>query len=84
MEDQGGEEVRVVFEWNFLQDIGFPSEDVERCLQESVEAVLATAMWDEIMVPQWINDICEKSMKALMELNRPYKFIGMFPSYFLI
>ena len=76
MEDQGGEEVRVVFEWNFLKDIGFPSEDVERCLQESVEAVLATAMWDEIMVPQWINDICEKSMKALMELNRPYKFIG--------
>ena len=76
MEDQGGEEVRVVFVWNFLQDIGFPSEDVERCLQESVEAVLATAMWDEIMVPQWINDICEKSMKALMELNRPYKFIG--------
>ena len=76
MEDQGGEEVRVLFVWNFLQDIGFPSEDVERCLQESVEAVLATAMWDEIMVPQWINDICEKSMKALMELNRPYKFIG--------
>ena len=67
-----------------LQDIGFPSEDVERCLQESVEAVLQTAMWDEIMVPQWINDICEKSMKALMELNRPYKFIGMLPSYFLI
>ncbi len=28
------------------------------------------------MVPQWINDICEKSMKQLMELNRPYKFVG--------
>ena len=49
---------------------------MERCLQESVEAVLQTAQWDEKMVPQWINDICEKSMKALMELNRPYKFIG--------
>ena len=49
---------------------------MERCLQESVEAVLQTAQWDEKMVPQWINEICEKSMKALMELNRPYKFIG--------
>ena len=36
------------------------------------------------MVPQWINDICEKSMKALMELNRPYKFIGRLPLFFLI
>ena len=45
-------------------------------MQESVEGVLATAQWDEKMVPQWINEICEKSMKQLMELNRPYKFVG--------
>ena len=45
-------------------------------MQESVEAVLATAQWDEKLVPQWINEICEKSMKQLMELNRPYKFVG--------
>ena len=53
---------------------------MERCVQESVEAVLATAQWDEKLVPQWINDICEKSMKQLMELNRPYKFVGK-PSF---
>ncbi len=45
-------------------------------MQDSVEQVLATAQWDEKMVPQWINDICEKAMKQLMELNRPYKFLG--------
>ena len=45
-------------------------------MQESVEGVLATAQWDEKLVPQWINEICEKSMKQLMELNRPYKFVG--------
>ena len=64
MDDQGGEE-----------ELGFPSEDIERCLQESVEAVLITAQWDEKMVPQWINDICEKSMKALVDLGHPYKFV---------
>ena len=57
------------------QDISFPSEDVERCVQDSVEQVLATAQWDEKMVPQWINDICEKAIKQLTELNRPYKFV---------
>ena len=59
-----------------LQDNGFPSEEVEKCIQDSVEQVLANAGWDEKMVPQWINDICEKSMKQLLELNRPYKFMS--------
>ncbi|CDW75888.1 UNKNOWN [Stylonychia lemnae] len=57
------------------QDNGFPSEEVEKCVQDSVEQVLANAQWDEKMVPQWINDICEKAMKQLTELNRPYKFM---------
>lgn len=26
-------------------------------------------------VPQWINDICEKSMKSLVEISRNYKFV---------
>ena len=49
---------------------------MEKCIQDSVEQVLAQANWDEKMVPQWINDICEKSMKQLLELNRPYKFLS--------
>ena len=61
-----------------LQDNGFPSEEVEKCIQDSVEQVLAQANWEEKMVPQWINDICEKSMKQLLELNRPYKFLSTF------
>ncbi len=48
---------------------------MEKCIQDSVEQVLVNAQWDEKMVPQWINDICEKSMKQLAELNRSYKFM---------
>ena len=32
-------------------------------------------MWDEKMVPQWINQINEKLMQQLMTLNKPYKYI---------
>eukprot|EP00347_Sterkiella_histriomuscorum_P007741 403347732 len=56
-------------------DNGFPNEEVEKCVYDAVEQVLANAQWDEKQVPQWINDICEKSMKQLVELNRPYKFM---------
>ncbi len=45
-------------------------------MYDSIEQVLANAQWDEKQVPQWINEICEKSIKQLVELNRPYKFIG--------
>ena len=34
-----------------MQDIGFPQEDVEKCVQDAVEQILATATWDEKMVP---------------------------------
>ena len=56
-------------------DAGFPSEDVQRCLQEAAESVLETAQWEEEKVPGWINDIVEKAMKSLSELKFPYKFI---------
>ena len=56
-------------------DNNFPQEDVETKVQEIAEEVLKEAMWDELMVPIWINQICEKSMMALVGLQRPYKFM---------
>ena len=53
----------------------YPGEDIERCATDVAEEVLNGAMWDEIMVPQWINTICEKLMKQLVGLNKPYKFM---------
>ena len=57
------------------EDQGFPSEDVQRCIQEAAESILETVNWDESKVPQWINEICEKSMKSLIDLKTQYKFI---------
>ena len=43
-------------------DNNFPVEDDETKVQEIAEEVVKEAMWDELMVPIWINQICEKSM----------------------
>jgi dynein light chain Tctex-type 1 len=56
-------------------DNAFPSEDIDRCGNEVAEEVLKEAMWDETLIPQWINLICEKLMKQLIGLNKPYKFM---------
>ena len=56
-------------------DAGFPQEEVNRCVTEACESILESAMWDEKMVPIWINQIVEKSMKSLIDMKYPYKFI---------
>ena len=56
-------------------DAGWPSEEIQVAVQSQVELILADAMWDEKMVPIWINEIIEKTMKALVDLKLPYKFI---------
>jgi len=42
-------------EENFEDDMTYPSEEVERFVQETAEDVLREAMWDELKVPVWIN-----------------------------
>ena len=56
-------------------DNTFPNELVEQCVHDAAEQVLQEAMWDEAKVPHWINEICEKTMKLLMDLKRPYKYV---------
>ena len=50
-------------------DLGFPNDDIKKCIEDSVDAVIGTASWDETKVPHWINEINEKTMKALYELK---------------
>ena len=56
-------------------DNSFPNEDIEIKISEVAEEVLKDAMWDETMVPHWINQINEKLMISLMALNKPYKYV---------
>ena len=56
-------------------DAGWPNEEINQAITQQCETILADAMWDEKKVPNWNNEICEKCMKALVDLKLPYKFI---------
>ena len=49
-------------------DPTFPNEDIDQKVNEVAEEVLKDASWDELKVPYWINQICEKTVQALVGL----------------
>ena len=57
------------------EEAGFPDEEFQQALEQSVVSVLDNAMWDETKVAQQINDIIEKVMRTLNDLKLPYKYI---------
>ena len=54
---------------------GYPQEDIQKCMQEAIDQILENVSWDEAKVPIWINQICERITKGLVELKAPYKYI---------
>ena len=56
-------------------ELGFPDEDALVAITNATTESLETAGWDEAKVPQWIQEITENSIKALVELKSPYKWI---------
>ena len=56
-------------------DNQFPNDDIETKIQEVVDEVLKDTMWDEKLVPIWINTISEKLMKQLTDMQKPYKYM---------
>lgn len=48
---------------------------MEPILFNAIEEVLKPVSYDEDLVQQWVNTICEKCMKSLADLQKPYKYI---------
>ena len=44
--------------------------------RQVIEAVLKDKVYDEAKVPIWVDQICDKCMESLTELNKPFKYIG--------
>ena len=51
----------------------FSAEEVEKIIQEAIEALLPGVQYDEKLVQHWINTLCEKITFNLVELGKPYK-----------
>jgi hypothetical protein len=49
---------------------------VEPVCYDAIESVLKDKLYNDSSVPKWIDEICSKVMKDLIEMNKPFKYLG--------
>ena len=54
----------------------FIPENVEPICYTAIEAVLKDKTYSESMVDGWVDDICATITKELVEMNKPFKYLG--------
>ena len=58
----------------FLTFLSFPQ--IEPLLYKVIHEVFDKGvMYDSLLVPQWVDTICDRTMSSLAELQKPYKYI---------
>jgi len=67
----------MVEEIGSTDELVFSTQEVEEKVTEVIESVLQNQVYDEALVPQWINAIVEKVMKSLYDTGKPYKYVGI-------
>lgn len=53
----------------------FQPKAVQEKVREVIEATLKGKEYNEAMVPQWINDICESCVEELFQPRKPFKYV---------
>lgn len=56
--------------------VTFIPETVEPICYEAIEAVLKDKMYNEALIAKWVDDICSRITKELVEMNKPFKYLG--------
>ena len=61
------------------EELAFVVEDAkEHIIVPAVEKVLKGVDFNQVMVEQWTDTICESCMQGLVDLQKPFKYIGEF------
>lgn len=56
------------------EETAFIVDQIEPMLLQVMREVLEDVEFDEAMVPEWTDLICDGSMKTLTDMNKPFKF----------
>ncbi len=54
----------------------FIPETVEPICYEAIEAVLKDKMYNQNQIASWIDEICSRVNQQLIEMNKPFKYVG--------
>mmetsp|Transcript_24613 Transcript_24613/g.23600 ORF Transcript_24613/g.23600 Transcript_24613/m.23600 type:complete len:121 (-) Transcript_24613:718-1080(-) len=55
-------------------EVTFIPESVEPVCYDVIEAVLKDKIYNDMFVQGWIDDICSRITKELIETNKPFKY----------
>lgn len=53
----------------------FVPDEAKTRMKEVVDALLVDATYDQAMVAKWVNAIVEDTTKAMVSMNKPFKYI---------
>lgn len=57
-------------------ELSFLPEQVEPMVFKAVEAVLKDKVYSELLIQGWVDEICSKIIKTLVDMNKPFKYLG--------
>ena len=57
-------------------EVTFIPETVEPICFDAIESILKDKMYNPLLVNQWIDEICSKVTKQLVDMNKPFKYLG--------
>lgn len=53
----------------------FVPDEAKARMKEVTDALLADATYDQAMVAKWVNVVVEDTTKAMVAMNKPFKYI---------
>lgn len=64
-----------------LSQYAYPVSRCRVCVAcgQCIESHLKDKAYDDTKVAGWVNSICEDAMYGLIELGKPFKYIGVWP-----
>jgi dynein light chain Tctex-type 1 len=59
-------------------ELTFIPESVEPICLDVIEAILKDKTYNDTLVQGWIDEICSRITKELIQTNKPFKYAGKF------
>ncbi len=57
---------------------------MEPICYKAIEAVLKDKMYNPVHVTPWVDEICSRVTKDLIDMNKPFKYLGMNHYFFFL
>ena len=65
-------------------ELTFLPESVEPICFDVIEAVLKDKTYSDMLVQGWIDEICSRITKELIETNKPFKYAGIVAAFLFV